>query len=430
LPPSPSLASRSKSDRLLAGDRPLAVTVWIGTETPAQDEPSSAAQPRIQRVEVRGREKLLLSYCFVAPARFRYGHVEPCLVAPWGTSLDRLPQSSLQLAEGAPAYEGDEIRKQIIGTIAAVRAWPAERVEELKRHEYQCEGSWVLSALDARRRRDAQARVNAQADLDRQEPMELGDESWECGVVELDSLRHELAEQLFARPLVHVGPLRRCPPRFLAEAIGGTPTGVPPGVSWERIANSVSVRAAVNEGLQQIGLQYQLESREWRDSKNPRRYLRELLLLDSHGRELGPRDVGFGVSQVIPVISEALGRESSLVAIEQPELHLHPAQQSELGDIFLKAALPAGETRNQFILETHSEHLILRIMRRIRETHLGKLPKEKNLPPVRPSDVAVLYVEKEGPRSIVREFPLNERGELVKAWPGGFFEEGLREMLS
>ena len=118
------------------------------------------------------------------------------------------------------------------------------------------------------------------------------------------------------------------------------------------------------------------------------------------------------------------------MAIEQPELHLHPAQQSELGDIFLKAALPAGETRNQFILETHSEHLILRIMRRIRETHLGKLPKEKNLPPVRPSDVAVLYVEKEGPRSIVREFPLNERGELVKAWPGGFFEEGLREMLS
>jgi hypothetical protein len=99
-----------------------------------------------------------------------------------------------------------------------------------------------------------------------------------------------------------------------------------------------------------------------------------------------------------------------------------------LGDIFIESAL--GERRHTFLLETHSEHLILRIMRRIRETYLGKLPKEKNLPPVKPSDVCVLYVEKLGPRSIVREFPLNEMGELVKAWPGGFFEEGLREVLT
>jgi hypothetical protein len=71
--------------------------------------------------------------------------------------------------------------------------------------------------------------------------------------------------------------------------------------------------------------------------------------------------------------------------------------------------------------------LILRIMRRMRETFEGKLPD--GLPPLRPADVAVLYVEPHGARSIVREMPLNERGELVKAWPGGFFEEGLREMM-
>ena len=62
----------------------------------------------------------------------------------------------------------------------------------------------------------------------------------------------------------------------------------------------------------------------------------------------------------------------------------------------------------------------------MRETFEGRLP---DLPPVRPSDVSVLYVEPDGSRSIVREMPLNERGELVKAWPGGFFEEGLREAL-
>jgi len=43
--------------------------------------------------------------------------------------------------------------------------------------------------------------------------------------------------------------------------------------------------------------------------------------------------------------------------------------------------------------------------------------------------VAVLYVEQTDEGSIVREMPLNERGELVKAWPGGFFEEGFREMF-
>lgn len=111
--------------------------------------------------------------------------------------------------------------------------------------------------------------------------------------------------------------------------------------------------------------------------------------------------------------------------IEQPELHLHPALQAELGDLFIQSAL--GEQKNTFILETHSEHLLLRIMRRMRETSQGNLPA--GVPPVRPEDVAVLYVEQDGPQSIVREMPLNERGELVKAWPGGFFEEGLREVL-
>ena len=66
-------------------------------------------------------------------------------------------------------------------------------------------------------------------------------------------------------------------------------------------------------------------------------------------------------------------------------------------------------------------------MRRMRETHEQKLPED--VEKVRPEDVMVLYVEPDGGRSIVREMPLNDRGELVKAWPGGFFEEGLREIF-
>ena len=63
----------------------------------------------------------------------------------------------------------------------------------------------------------------------------------------------------------------------------------------------------------------------------------------------------------------------------------------------------------------------------MRETSTGKLPD--GIPEVRPEHVMVLFVEPDGARSLVREMPLNERGELVKAWPGGFFEEGLREIF-
>lgn len=153
--------------------------------------------------------------------------------------------------------------------------------------------------------------------------------------------------------------------------------------------------------------------------------IRELVLVDQRTNTVVThRDVGIGISQVLPVLVMAYGSQGKLLAMEQPEIHLHPALQAELGDVFIEAAL--GSRQSTFILETHSEHLILRLMRRMRETYQRK---ETGLPPVTPADVSVLYVEPDGTRSIVREMPLNELGELVKSWPGGFFEEGLREQF-
>jgi hypothetical protein len=89
------------------------------------------------------------------------------------------------------------------------------------------------------------------------------------------------------------------------------------------------------------------------------------LLDPESGDPFQPRDVGIGISQVLPVVVAALEPSAALVAIEQPELHIHPAVQVGLGDLFIKGAKEHGIN---FLVETHSEHLILRLLRRIRET--------------------------------------------------------------
>jgi predicted ATPase len=154
--------------------------------------------------------------------------------------------------------------------------------------------------------------------------------------------------------------------------------------------------------------------------------INELVIYDKRSKTVvSHRDVGIGISQVLPVIVISFVYKDKILAIEQPEIHLHPALQAELGDVFIEAAL--GERSNTLLIETHSEHLLLRIMRRIRETTSGKLLA--GLPPIHPEDVMVLFIEPDGSRSIVHEMPLDERGDLVKPWPGGFFEEDFKELF-
>lgn len=155
--------------------------------------------------------------------------------------------------------------------------------------------------------------------------------------------------------------------------------------------------------------------------------LRDLVIIDKRtDTPVSHRDIGIGVSQVLPVLVSAYALSGRIVAIEQPEIHLHPKLQAELGDVFIESAL--GTRRNTFILETHSEHLILRLMRRMRDTCEGTLPE--GLPPLRPEDVAILYVQPKGSAAVVRRLELDEEGQLLDPWPGGFFEEGFRERFA
>ena len=135
--------------------------------------------------------------------------------------------------------------------------------------------------------------------------------------------------------------------------------------------------------------------------------------------DIEPMDIGVGVSQTLPVVVGAVEPNCTIFAVEQPELHIHPAVQSRMGDLFLRECL--GTPGRIFLLETHSEHLMLRMLRRIRETADGELPP--GYPRVTPEDVQVLYVESEGGVTSIVPLPITEDGDFAQKWPHGFFTE-------
>jgi hypothetical protein len=252
------------------------------------------------------------------------------------------------------------------------------------------------------------------------------------GVLELDDsmVRNRHFLRVFNEGLLpgldYLGPLRSYPSRELVTRESGNPSFSASGESaWHRVQCDGQARARANETLTRLGLHYQLDIREWRSVSQPAQSFNKVVLLDARGLRLNRKDVGTGISQVLPVVVSSAAGWRSLLAIEQPELHLHPALQAELGDVFIESAL--GERGNTFLLETHSEHLILRILRRVRETTEGTLPEGKT--PVRPEDVSVVYVQPGPNGSEVLEMPVTPDGDFGRPWPGGFFAERAAELF-
>ena len=161
---------------------------------------------------------------------------------------------------------------------------------------------------------------------------------------------------------------------------------------------------------------------------------KRLYLSNDLGVEVMPSDIGVGVSQLLPVVVGTLIKKESILAIEQPELHLHPAIQVNLADLFI-SQIKSKNNICKYIIETHSEHFMLRFLRRIRET--GKNIKTDY--PLDPKDLNVVIVEeieykdeKERPliRMVSHSIPVDEKGHFEMNWPDGFFEERYEEYFS
>ena len=132
------------------------------------------------------------------------------------------------------------------------------------------------------------------------------------------------------------------------------------------------------------------------------------------GPEVRLTDVGFGVSQVLPVLILCYyAPEDSILILEQPEAHLHPKVQTELADVLIDVV----KNRNvQIILESHSEHLILRLMRRIAEEQISA------------DDTALYFCQINDSTSEIQRLNMDEYGN-IRNWPQDFFGDATGELI-
>ncbi len=226
----------------------------------------------------------------------------------------------------------------------------------------------------------------------------------------------------------YLGPLRVYPKRLYTWA-GARPVDV--GPRGERTIDAIL--AATSEGellnlglktkrrsfqemiahwLKKLGLIQEFRVDELVSGSNT---YRAVVLRDRRGYEALLTDVGFGVSQVLPVLVLLYYvPEGTTVILEQPEIHLHPSVQSGLADVILKVA----ETRNvQVIVESHSEHLLRRLQRRVAE---GKVDAE---------DICLYFCSVRRSTSSLRDLQLNKFGE-IQNWPEYFFGDDFGEVAA
>lgn len=176
--------------------------------------------------------------------------------------------------------------------------------------------------------------------------------------------------------------------------------------------------AFIAQWLRELGV---IESFSVKPVAKGRKEYEVLVKTHSNGSEVKVTDVGFGVSQVLPALTQAFYcPPNSTIWMEQPEIHLHPQVQAALADAFIAATMArenGKERRVQLIIESHSEHLLNRIQRRVAENEISA------------DDVAVYFCRRVGSSAEVEPLRLNMFGE-IENWPENFFGDEMDDIAA
>jgi predicted ATPase len=265
-----------------------------------------------------------------------------------------------------------------------------------------------------------------------------------------------LAREL--KKLCHIGPLRKPPKRDLNVALtlnqNQSIQWYDGSSAWHSLARNPELASNVSGWLSdsgKLGMGYELKLQNYREvpidgliarcfagndqvnldlladasqefNELPIRVHIKFVNVDST-EKLDAADLAIGFNQIIPVLTAALDDRNGLVLIEQPELHIHPSVEVGLGDMFIQGI----QEGKQFLLETHGEHLMLRMLRRIRETTDGTLPNGVNK--LLPDKLAIYYIERSADGVAAKRLHIDERGEFIDKWPKGFFRERSKELF-
>lgn len=225
----------------------------------------------------------------------------------------------------------------------------------------------------------------------------------------------------FLNSFTYIGPLRAFPRRVATESAESTALGVRGERLVLYLARKPDIVKRINSTFKNMEIPYILSVDNLRSSKTQDALgdVAVAVLRDTRtGIDVSPADVGFGLSQVLPVLVQLLATTDGVVIIEQPEIHLHPRLQSRLADLMLQSV---QQNRNQLVIETHSEHLLYRLQRRMREAKApGRISRR----------VGVHYVACESGKSTVSQVRLNLRGEMLDPWPDDFFEERFDDLFA
>ena len=241
----------------------------------------------------------------------------------------------------------------------------------------------------------------------------------------------ELAYEKLMDSLYYLGPLREYPHREYHWS-GSSPDDV--GQRGERTVDAILAATRDNETrrlqpkargvrkkpfqatiahwLNELGLIHDFRLEEIAKGTN---LYRATVRTSSSSAPTALPDVGFGVSQVLPaLVLLYYVPEGSTVLMEQPEIHLHPAVQSGLADVMLNVA----RVRNvQIVVESHSEHLMRRLQRRVAEEEASS------------QDVKLYFVSSNRGAAQLSDLRLNEWGE-IENWPDNFFGDEMGEIAA